>query len=160
MQWGVPQSSATVGFSSCLPSVLVALWSAGFSNSIQQPVAPLLAFSFHILHLCWRLLQLWTSPLTVSISLLLWWIRNKFRATFPTMPIKATSLVGFDSCTCSWDFGSWWPKCPHASTHHSWMGQVLSAALWRLLASVVDWCYSVFSGLCHTKSDRGGAYQW
>lgn len=80
-------------------------------------------------------------------------------ASLATMPLKGTSLLGFDYCARSWDFGSWWPKYPHAPTHHSWMGEVLSAALRRVLTPVVDWCYSVFSGLWHTKRDGGGAQQ-
>lgn len=78
--------------------MFVAPWPAGSSSSIRHPVAPLLAFSFHILHLCCRALA------AVEISITCWHIfiavegsaclfkqnMNKFRTTFPSQSCHNT----------------------------------------------------------------------
>lgn len=109
--WAVPQSSksAAVAFL-CPSSVFVAPWPAGSSRSIQHPVAPLLAFSFHILHFCCScgdFHYLLASPYSCGGTLPAFFSTRRTNSEPPspvslaTMPMKGTSLLGFDFCTCS-----------------------------------------------------------
>lgn len=64
-------------------------------------------------------------------------------------------LTGTDQRQGRRDSVKGWAQCPHPSSHHPRVGQVLSPAVWWVLHSAVDRRHPLLPGLCYSGSHWG-----